>query len=65
MSKVSRDTASEVADYGPAEDRTDHFDGYTINFTSIREDSDLARSSKDCRVTAASAPIGATCWPAA
>ena len=42
MSKVSRDTASEVADYGPAEDRTDHFDGYTINFTSIREDSDLA-----------------------
>jgi quercetin dioxygenase-like cupin family protein len=42
MSKVSRDTASEVADYGPAEDRTDHFDGYTINFTAIREDSDLA-----------------------
>ena len=26
----------------PAEDRTDHFDGYTVNFTSIREDSDLA-----------------------
>jgi hypothetical protein len=32
----------EVVDYGPAEDRTGHFDGYTVNFTSIREDSDLA-----------------------
>jgi AraC-like ligand binding domain len=42
MPKVSRDTAPEVTDYGPAEDRTVHFDGYTIIFTSIREDSDLA-----------------------
>ena len=42
MPKVSRDTAPEVVDYGPAEDRTGHFDGYTINFTSVREDSDLA-----------------------
>ena len=23
-------------DYGPAEDRTGHFDGYTVNFTSMR-----------------------------
>ena len=42
MAKVSRDSAPEVVDYGPAEDRTGHFDGYTVNFTSIREDSDLA-----------------------
>ena len=42
MARVSRDSAPEVVDYGPAEDRTDHFDGYTVNFTSIREDSDLA-----------------------
>ena len=42
MSKVSRESASEVADYGPAEDRSAHFDGYTVAFTSIREDSDLA-----------------------
>ena len=40
MARVSRDSAPEVVDYGPAEDRTDHFDGYTVNFTSIREDSD-------------------------
>jgi ribosomal protein L16 Arg81 hydroxylase len=41
MSKVSRESAPEVVDYGPAEDRTAHFHGYTVNFTSIREDSDL------------------------
>ena len=41
MSKVSRQSAPEVIDYGPAEDRVDHFDGYTVIFTSIREDSDL------------------------
>jgi hypothetical protein len=42
MSKVSRDSAPKVADYGIAEDRTDEFDGYTVNFVSIRQDSDLA-----------------------
>ncbi len=42
MARVSRDSAPEVVDYGPAEDRADHLDGYTVNFTSIREDSDLA-----------------------
>ena len=42
MSKVSRESAPDVVDYGPAEDRTAHFDGHTVNFTSIREDSDLA-----------------------
>lgn len=42
MSKVSRQSAPEVIDVGVAEDRYAHFDGYTVNFTSIREDSDLA-----------------------
>jgi AraC-like ligand binding domain len=42
MPKVSRESAPEVIDYGPAEDRTGHFGGYTVNFTSIKEDSDLA-----------------------
>ncbi len=42
MAKVSRDSAPEVTDYGPAEDRGDHLDGYAVMFTSIREDSDLA-----------------------
>jgi hypothetical protein len=42
MARASRDSAPEVTDYGPAEDRTGHLDSYTVNFTSIREDSDLA-----------------------
>ena len=42
MAKVSRTTAEHVQDYGPAEDRTTTADGYTMGFTTIREDSDLA-----------------------
>jgi hypothetical protein len=42
MSKVSRETASKVNDMGVAEDRTEEFDGYTVNFVSIRQDADLA-----------------------
>ena len=47
MARVSRDSAPEVVDYGPAEDRTGDFDRYTVNFTSIREDSDLAPLLKE------------------
>src|SRR5271169_4567196 len=42
MSKVSKATASKVNDMGVAEDRTEEFDGYTINFVTIRQDADLA-----------------------
>ncbi len=42
MSKVSRASAPDVTDYGPAEDRGAHLDGYAVIFTSIREDWDLA-----------------------
>ena len=42
MAKVSRESAPDVTDYGPAEDRGAHFDGYAVIFTSIREDWDLA-----------------------
>jgi hypothetical protein len=42
MSKVSRESAPEVTDYGQAEDRVANIDGYVVNFTSIREDWDLA-----------------------
>ncbi|HEY2223168.1 hypothetical protein [Actinomycetospora sp.] len=41
MPTASHDTASHVADYGAVEDRTEELGGYTLNFTSIREDSDL------------------------
>src|SRR5262245_13355742 len=42
MPKVSRTTAEKVQDFGAAEDRTTTADGYTMGFTTIREDSDLA-----------------------
>jgi quercetin dioxygenase-like cupin family protein len=41
VSKVSRESAPEATDHGPAEDRGTHFDGYAVIFTSIREDWDL------------------------
>jgi hypothetical protein len=41
MAKVSRESAPDVTDYGPAEDRGAHLDGYVVIFTSIREDWDL------------------------
>ena len=41
MPKVSKETASEVADFAVAEDRSHRLDGYTVNFVSIHEDSDL------------------------
>jgi len=40
--KASRQSVSQVADHGPAEDRTEELGGYTMNFVSIRQDMDLA-----------------------
>jgi hypothetical protein len=42
MPKVSKESASKVAQHGPAEDRTEELDGYTVNFVSITQDMDLA-----------------------
>jgi hypothetical protein len=42
MAKVSRANAENVQDFGVAEDRTTTADGYTMGFTTIREDADLA-----------------------
>jgi hypothetical protein len=38
MSKGSRESAPDVTDYGPAEDRGAQLDGYVVIFTSIRKD---------------------------
>jgi hypothetical protein len=40
-SKVSRDSAPDVTDHGPAEDRGAQLDGYAVIFTSFRVDWDL------------------------
>jgi len=42
MPKVSKETVSSVKDFGVAEDRAEDIEGYTINFTTIRESHDLA-----------------------
>lgn len=47
MPRVSRDSASNVQDFGVAEDRNEELDGYTVNFVSIRETHDLADLLRD------------------
>jgi hypothetical protein len=43
MSTVSRESATDVTDHGPAVDRGADLDGYNVIFTSIREDWDLTQ----------------------
>src|SRR5215207_2597705 len=40
MPKVSRDSATQGGEFGPVVDRSDQLAGYTVNFTSFREDLD-------------------------
>ena len=40
MPKVSRDSATQGGEFGPVMDRSDQLEGYTVNFTSFREDID-------------------------
>jgi hypothetical protein len=40
MPKVSRESAAQVDDHGPVEDRHEDVDGYTIQFVSFRQDVD-------------------------
>jgi hypothetical protein len=40
MPKVSRDSATQGEDFGPVVDRSDQLEGYTVNFTTFREDVD-------------------------
>jgi len=40
MPKTSRDTASQIADLGVMESRSEQLDGYTVEFTTFREDAD-------------------------
>jgi hypothetical protein len=42
MAKVSRASASRIEQHGPAEDRTEELDGYSVSFVSISEEMDLA-----------------------
>lgn len=42
MPKVSKDTATDVKDFGPAIDRSVELDGQSISFVSIKESHSLA-----------------------
>ena len=42
MPKVSRESATNVADMGAAEDRGEELGGYAVTFVRIRQDADLA-----------------------
>jgi hypothetical protein len=42
MPKVSRTSASIHSEMGPAEEYTEHLDDTTVNFVTIKQDSDLA-----------------------
>ena len=41
MPKVSKDTASDVREFGPVTDRREEMDGYTFEFVSVAADADL------------------------
>jgi hypothetical protein len=41
MPKVSKETASDVREFGPVIDRRADMDGYTVEFVSFREEADL------------------------
>src|SRR6266550_1844745 len=40
MPKVSKESATQGGDFGPVVDRSDEIEGYTVNFTTFREDID-------------------------
>jgi hypothetical protein len=46
MPKVSKDSATQGGEFGPVLDRSDQLEGYTVNFTSVREDIDLTSLMK-------------------
>jgi hypothetical protein len=41
MPKTSKETATNVQDFGVAIDRTEELDGYTVSFVTIKETHDL------------------------
>jgi mannose-6-phosphate isomerase-like protein (cupin superfamily) len=41
MPKVSKETASDVREFGPVTDRRAEMDGYTVEFVSFAADADL------------------------
>jgi hypothetical protein len=40
MPKVSKESATQGADHGPVDDRSDELEDYTVNFVTFRQDID-------------------------
>ena len=59
MAKVSRESAADVTDYGPAEDRGAQLDGYAVISPRSVRTGTSHQYSRGCRATAASARTGA------
>ena len=64
MPKLSKDSAPNVQDAGPAVDHNGDLDDITVSFVTIRRATRSPRCCAACRETAASARTGGTCWPA-
>jgi hypothetical protein len=60
MGRVSKESAAHVDDMGPAEDRHEDLEGYTVDFVSIKQDSDLAPMLRGFRGIGVRVPIGVT-----
>jgi hypothetical protein len=59
MAKVSRDTASQVREFGPVTDRREEMEGYTVQFVSFAADSTSMVRCRRCPVVHASVLTGA------
>jgi hypothetical protein len=61
MPKASKQSASQVTDHGPAQDRTEDLGGYTMNFVSIRQHMDLTPLLKGLPGDSCQCPHWDTC----
>jgi hypothetical protein len=63
MPRLSKDSAPNVQDAGPAVGRSGDLDDTTVSFVTIRQGHSLAPLLRGLPETAASARTGGTCWP--
>ena len=63
MPSLSKDSAPNVQDGGPAVDRSGDLDDTTVSFVSIEESHSLAPLLRGLPGDSASARTGGTCWP--
>ena len=65
MPKVSRESASQVNDYGPIAERREDLEGTAVQFLTAKQDLDATPLLQGYQTAAAHPLIGATCSRAA